>query len=182
MIKRLISATSILTIVVGIGFSGAYINSQAQTPSSNSLKESTTDSLTTDSIAMCDTICAADSLVTVNDSLRYTTLSEADYRRVAEELGVEVAAIKAVVLIEAGAALEGFLAPGVPVINFDAVMYRKMKSKDTRKAPSDASNSSMLAKQTSTKPIWVHSGECFRSADSTTNSVNASRSMNLSKR
>ena len=138
MIKRLISATSILTIVVGIGFSGAYINSQAQTPSSNSLKESTTDSLTTDSIAMCDTICAADSLVAVNDSLRYTTLSDADYRRVAEELGVEVAAIKAVVLIEAGAALEGFLAPGVPVINFDAVMYRKMKSKDTRKAPSDA--------------------------------------------
>ena len=137
MIKRLISATSILTIVVGIGFSGAYINSQAQTPSNNTLKESSTDSLTTDPIAMCDTICAADSLVAVNDSLRYTTLSEADYRRVAEELGVEVAAIKAVVLIEAGAALEGFLAPGVPVINFDPTMHRKMKSKDTRKAPSD---------------------------------------------
>ena len=138
MIKRLISATSILTIVVGIGFSGACIHSQAQTQNKNTLEEFATDSLTTDSIAMCDSICKADSIVAENDSLKYTTLQEADYQRVAEELGVEIAAIKAVVLIEAGAALEGFLAPGVPVINFDPTMYQKMKSKDTRKAPKDA--------------------------------------------
>lgn len=138
MIRRLFTASTILVITAGIGLTDACINSLSQTPSSNFLKESTTNTLTTDSIAMCDTICLADSLVATNDSLRYTTLSDADYRRVAEELGVEVAAIKAVVLIEAGAALEGFLAPGVPVINFDPTMYRKMKTKNTRKAPKDA--------------------------------------------
>lgn len=59
------------------------------------------------------------------DSLtRYTSLTEADFRLVAEELGVEVAAMKAVVSIEAGAAMKGFWAPGVPVVNFDPSMYR----------------------------------------------------------
>lgn len=55
---------------------------------------------------------------------RYTTLSDADFKKVANELGVEVAAIKAVVLIEAGTKMEGFWAPGVPVVNFDNSMYK----------------------------------------------------------
>lgn len=66
---------------------------------------------------------------------RYKSLTDADYRRVAEELGVETAAIKAVVRIEAGAACEGFWAPGVPVINFDRSMYARMKPTTNRKAP-----------------------------------------------
>ncbi|MDE6007562.1 MAG: N-acetylmuramidase family protein [Muribaculaceae bacterium] len=55
---------------------------------------------------------------------RYTTLTDADYNVVAKELGVEVAAIKAVVEIEAGKTLHGFFIPGIPVINFDASMYK----------------------------------------------------------
>lgn len=56
---------------------------------------------------------------------RFSRLSEEDFREVAEELGVEVAAIKAVVDIEAGKAHEGFYQPGKPIINFDLSMYRK---------------------------------------------------------
>lgn len=66
---------------------------------------------------------------------RYTSLTDEDFRVVAEELGVETAAIKAVVRIEAGAALEGFLAPGVPVVNFDRSMYRKARPASSVKAP-----------------------------------------------
>ncbi len=60
---------------------------------------------------------------------RYSKLSEEDFREVAEELGVEVAAIKAVVDIEAGRAHEGFYQPGKPIINFDLSMYRKFAPK-----------------------------------------------------
>ncbi|MCM1319316.1 MAG: N-acetylmuramidase family protein [Muribaculaceae bacterium] len=70
---------------------------------------------------------------------RYTTLTDHDYSVVAEELGVEIAAIKAVVRIEAGASLEGFFAPGVPVINFDRAMYNKARATSNAKAPASTS-------------------------------------------
>lgn len=64
------------------------------------------------------------------DSLtRYSSLTDADFELVADELGVEVAAMKAVVQIEAGTAMKGFWAPGVPVVNFDPTMYRKFAPK-----------------------------------------------------
>ncbi len=56
-------------------------------------------------------------------------LSENDYKEVAERLGVEVAAIKAVVDIEAGASHKGFWTEGKPVINFDLAMYQKRAAK-----------------------------------------------------
>lgn len=56
-------------------------------------------------------------------------LTEKDYLEVAEELGVEVAAIKAIVDIEAGRAHEGFFQPGKPIINFDLKMYHKFAKK-----------------------------------------------------
>ena len=60
---------------------------------------------------------------------RFTTLTEDDYREVAEELGVETAAMKAVVDVEAGKSHQGFWAPGKPLINFDLTMYRKFASR-----------------------------------------------------
>lgn len=71
----------------------------------------------------------------VDSKDRYTTLTDADYQKIAEELDIEVAAIKAVVRIEAGAGLEGFFAPGVPVINFDRAMYNKARPVSNIKAP-----------------------------------------------
>lgn len=52
-------------------------------------------------------------------------LTEDDYREVAEMLGVETAAIKAVVDIEAGKQHQGFFAPGKPLVNFDLSMFRQ---------------------------------------------------------
>lgn len=60
---------------------------------------------------------------------RYERLTEDDYKEVAKELGVEVAAIKAVVDIEAGKSHEGFAAPGKALINFDLSMFRKFAQK-----------------------------------------------------
>lgn len=56
-------------------------------------------------------------------------LTETDYAEVAKRLGVEVAAIKAVVDIEAGSTHQGFSAPGVPLINFDLTMFRRFAGK-----------------------------------------------------
>ncbi|MDE7136591.1 MAG: N-acetylmuramidase family protein [Muribaculaceae bacterium] len=81
-----------------------------------------------DSIAIADSIVRADSLAR-EESARYERLSDEDYAQVAKEMGVEVAAIKAVVDIEAGAAHKGFWAPGKPLINFDLSIYRKMAPK-----------------------------------------------------
>lgn len=60
------------------------------------------------------------------DELKYEMLTDEDYRQVAAELDVDIAAIKAVVDIEAGASHRGFSAPGKPIINFDMSIYRQM--------------------------------------------------------
>lgn len=57
-------------------------------------------------------------------------LTEEDFIEVAEELGVEVAAIKAVVEIEAGKSHQGFWDEGKPLINFDLAMFRRMAAKN----------------------------------------------------
>ncbi len=56
-------------------------------------------------------------------------LSEEDYRKAAERLGVETAVIKAVVEIEAGRKHNGFHASGMPLINFDLTMFRRAAAK-----------------------------------------------------
>lgn len=80
-----------------------------------------------DSLLNGNRLLRADSIADADT--RYTELTEEDFRYVAEELGVEVAAIKAVVLIEAGNQMKGFWAPGVPVINFDKTMYNRFRTK-----------------------------------------------------
>lgn len=53
-------------------------------------------------------------------------LTEDDYRAVAAELGIEVAAMKAVVDIEAGPSHQGFFEAGKPIVNFDLSMFRRI--------------------------------------------------------
>ena len=77
-----------------------------------------------------------DSIPDADKETRYTHLTDEDFRIVAEELDVEVAAIKAVAVIEAGVSLKGFFAPGVPVINFDRAMYNRFRSKVADKSGS----------------------------------------------
>ena len=70
----------------------------------------------------------ADSIA-AGDPDRYSHLTDKDFEKVAAQLDIEVATIKAVVEIEAGKAMRGFWEPGVPVINFDATMFAKYKGK-----------------------------------------------------
>lgn len=72
----------------------------------------------------------SDSLLKVTDSeSRYTALTEADYQKVAQELDVDVAAIKAVSDIEAGKQHKGFISPGNPVINLDRSIFSRLLKK-----------------------------------------------------
>ena len=70
--------------------------------------------------------------------VRYDTLTEEDFTIIARELGVEVAAIKAVVRIEAGEKLQGFWAPGVPVANYEQSLYNKYSGKTKGRKIKDA--------------------------------------------
>ena len=70
---------------------------------------------------------AAEQLLAAPDSI--VRLTEQDFIDVADSLGVEVAAIKAIVDIEAGRTHEGFAAPGKPLINFDLTMFRRFASR-----------------------------------------------------
>lgn len=53
-------------------------------------------------------------------------LNEDDYREIAEKMGVEIAAIKAVVDIEAGTEHKGFWTSEKPLINFDLSIYNRI--------------------------------------------------------
>lgn len=73
------------------------------------------------------------------DSLtRYESLTDEDFEIVANELGVEVAAIKAVVRIEAGSAMQGFWAPGVPVANYSKSLFNRYRKKVKGQKDKDA--------------------------------------------
>lgn len=77
--------------------------------------------------SLSSTIKGCDLLALPTDTI--LTLTEADFEEVAAELGVEVAAIKAVVEIEAGRTHEGFASPGKPLINFDLSMFRRFATR-----------------------------------------------------
>lgn len=120
-------AVPVILIGMALGASAACGtgNETSQDPKSG---VEVTDSL--QKISMTDSI-----RVIEGDSLtRYTELTDADFELVAAELGIEPATMKAVVSIEAGAAMKGFWAPGIPVINFDPTMYRKYGPKAPSKA------------------------------------------------
>ena len=68
-------------------------------------------------------------LLPSDESLRRGRLTERDFEEVAAELGVEVAAIKAVTEIEAGPSHNGFWSEGKPIINFDLNVYRTRAAK-----------------------------------------------------
>ncbi|MDE6291189.1 MAG: N-acetylmuramidase family protein, partial [Muribaculaceae bacterium] len=73
-----------------------------------------------------------------DEKVKYDTLTEEDFKIVANELGVEIAAIKAVVKIEAGPKLQGFWAPGVPVANYVQSLFNKYKGKGQGRKLKDA--------------------------------------------
>ena len=109
-----------LAIIATLTFTGFACNETNQ--------QSLCDSTICDSI-VCDTT-TIDSAI-IEDTVTYCDqrLSQKDYDEVATRLGVEPAAIRAVVEIEAGRANKGFWAPGKPIINFDMSIVNKFAPK-----------------------------------------------------
>lgn len=68
--------------------------------------------------------------LSIEPAKRHGKLTEQDFTEFAQEYGVEVAAIKAVVEIEAGKSHTGFWADNKPLINFDLSMFRRMAAKN----------------------------------------------------
>lgn len=87
--------------------------------------------MTTGNHQSADTLAVEESVVEIDDSHHgvILRLGEEDYLQAAEELGVDVATIKAVVSIEAGASHQGFHAPGEPLVNFDLTMFKRAAAK-----------------------------------------------------
>lgn len=86
-----------------------------------------------------------------NEDLSARPLSESDYKEVAKTLKVDVAAIKAVVDVEAGAAHEGFWTKGKPIINFDLSVYKKRSAKRNVLAKAQKSHPEIFAKSNTRK-------------------------------
>ena len=79
-----------------------------------------------------DSVATADSVkpTSVKEPVQsIAPLTHEDYVEVAERLGIEVAAIKAVVEIEAGKAHKGFWELGKPIINYDMSVVNKFAPK-----------------------------------------------------
>lgn len=130
-----ITALLLLSAIVWTGAACGKSNSDGTSGAAQTPKESAagvSDSIKADSLRVAR--FPADSLPTSDSKSRYSGLTDEDFRIIADELGVEVAAIKAVVLIEAGKNMKGFFAPGVPVINFDRSMYNAHASKARNRA------------------------------------------------
>ena len=102
-------------------------------------KPGKSDSLPADS-ARLKNILHEDSLAVAraDSATRYSSLTDADFKLVADELGIEIAAMKAVVVVEAGSEMKGFAAPGVPIVNFDASMWKIYGSKGSGKGDPNA--------------------------------------------
>lgn len=131
-------AILLLPSLVGTGVACGQSDNSKISSSPDSMPQAPTDSISLsvaplpfDSIAK-DYI-AIDSIPDADKESRYESLSEEDFEIVARQLDVEVATIKAVVQVEAGKAMKGFLAPGVPVVNFDPSMYRSYAHKTKNK-------------------------------------------------
>ncbi|MCH5227422.1 MAG: N-acetylmuramidase family protein [Muribaculaceae bacterium] len=118
-LKGIKSVTIGMLLIMGGGITSAFFGAETE---EFFLK---TDSVPSPTLLSIESF---DSLGT-DENERYLHLTEHDFQLVAEELNVEVATIKAVVEIEAGKAMKGFWAPGIPVINFDRSMYLKYRNK-----------------------------------------------------
>lgn len=119
-------AVILLPLTVWAGGACGKSGSENIIDSSDSLA---VDSVTVDSVPSDRLSLFMDSVPDADKDTRYTSLTDEDFKIVADELGVEIAAIKAVVLIEAGTKMKGFYGPGLPVINFDPTMYRQVAGK-----------------------------------------------------
>lgn len=96
-------ALLILTLLTSCSRSHARSSIQAQSSDSATVKEE----------------------VEIIDPTVIHRLTDDDYKQAADELGIDIASIKAVIEIEAGQTHQGFYKPNQPIINFDLPMFKK---------------------------------------------------------
>ncbi|MDE6785863.1 MAG: N-acetylmuramidase family protein, partial [Muribaculaceae bacterium] len=138
--KRLLVYAIMILMGVSAFEAGA---SRKRTKGGSEAKEETAVSDKNDSTALLKEMSEMVALVLTempagDAKVKYKTLTDKDFEIVAKELGVEVAAIKAVVKIEAGPKLEGFWAPGVPVVNYVQSLFNKYNGKTKARKQKDA--------------------------------------------
>lgn len=121
VIQRTIAAAALLVWAV----CGLFAAEEPRKGFVLELQEVLTDSLDREIMIFNGDTIHASFLPEPDDVPHYGPLNEDDYRRIAEELGVEPAAIHAVVEIETGKTRRGFYADGYPVINFDLPVFRR---------------------------------------------------------
>lgn len=128
----------IAAVIVAILALGAV--AQVVIPSADSLSDAECQA-DSSAVAMIDTT-AVDTII----PSPFIPLSDSDLDQVAEKLGIETAAMKAVVQIEAGKTHRGFDDSGRPLVNFDLSVFRRMAAK----------NKVNLQKYTNTHPTVFH--------------------------
>lgn len=128
-------AATLLTAVVALTLVGATATAQKEKKREVSTEISVLERIIEPEEALLDENrkVRVDSIPAGEEESRYSGLTDYDFELVAGELGVETAAIKAVVAIEAGANMKGFWAPGIPVVNFDPKMYARFRSQVSSK-------------------------------------------------
>ena len=120
--KKLLFIPFLISLII-LGASGfAYIDTYKTNDTIDC------DTIEIDSSLIVDSTIIIDTLIDTT-AYREDKLSQKDYDEVAARLGVESAAIRAVVEIEAGRANKGFWAPGKPLINYDMSVIKQFAPK-----------------------------------------------------
>lgn len=139
MKRPLLSAAIIISAVFALNAGTAEMKSRATDPQVDSVKKNDVSADKEMDREMTELVSLVlTSMPEADANVRYKTLTEEDFQIVAKELGVEIAAIKAVVKIEAGPKLEGFWAPGVPVVNYAQSLFNKYNAKTKGRKIKDA--------------------------------------------
>lgn len=138
--KRLLPIATALILSVSAACAGTTQSSYQPddtTSSKTVIDETAIDTVTEEKMAELVQLVLTE-LPATDEKVKYDTLTDEDFRIVADELGVEVAAIKAVVKIEAGPKMQGFWAAGVPVANYAQSLFNKYNGKTKGRKIKDA--------------------------------------------
>lgn len=75
-------------------------------------------------------------------------LTDKDYQIVADSLGIEIATIKSIVEIETGRCHDGIITPGIPLVNFDAAIFKRFMRKAQKSYSKHSSSMAFKAPNT----------------------------------
>lgn len=124
---KIVAKAALLLIISGGGFLAYGTGRFPVTPQQRRVLLEDADSVTkaSDNYFVFDGDTLFSAFIPVIKQPHSGPLTDADFRAVADSLGVEVAAIKAVVDIETGRNHTGFHRDGRPLVNFDLGLFKR---------------------------------------------------------